>query len=48
MGEHIRGIDSLLDWKGFVRKTEGGVVEETQPTAAVVQLVDHQQIAALA
>lgn len=41
MGEHISGIDYWLDWR-FVRKTEGGVLEEMQPTAAVFQLVNQQ------
>lgn len=45
MGEHIIGIDYWLDWRGFVRKTEGGVLEEMQPTAAVFQLVNQQKAA---
>ena len=42
MGEHISGIDYWLDCRRFVRKTEGGVLEEMQPTAAVFQLVNQQ------
>lgn len=43
----ICAIDHLSDREGFVRKKEGGVFEEMQAAAAVLQLVN-QQIAALA